>query len=212
MNTSMRISKLKDRDGNNCFLCDEVLPAGDTTIEHLIPKAHGGSDALENTALSHSWCNRKRGTHPIPVFRAYVAYVKLQRQSNPSRPATSMRKWLISQGYIHNDRTMQWEYKPTESWSEHKFEVVMRDATLKSASESLTMPGGVATRPVEPPSRAVSATPKRQVPTQPWHDLQCHRCGTFDDVDLYPPLGVRCYACWRVEERLDVYSKRRAKM
>lgn len=34
---------------------------GHATLEHLVPRAFGGSSALENLALSCPTCNRKRG-------------------------------------------------------------------------------------------------------------------------------------------------------
>jgi hypothetical protein len=46
-----------DLDGN---------PLGRETIEHIIPRTHGGSDALENLAIACSRCNQGKGVHLDP--------------------------------------------------------------------------------------------------------------------------------------------------
>lgn len=49
------------RDGDKCFYCREPMDELDMTIEHLLAKAHGGSNAMANLVLAHSECNRKAG-------------------------------------------------------------------------------------------------------------------------------------------------------
>lgn len=44
------------RDGDECWYCGNPL-GRDITIEHLIPKAHGGPNRMSNYALAHSKCN-----------------------------------------------------------------------------------------------------------------------------------------------------------
>jgi 5-methylcytosine-specific restriction endonuclease McrA len=36
-------------------------PIGDVTIEHIVPRFHGGTDELENLALSCGPCNHTKG-------------------------------------------------------------------------------------------------------------------------------------------------------
>lgn len=55
-------AQLLKRDGRECFYCGEeagfdVVP----TIEHLLSRAHGGPDTLENTTLSCKPCNEEAG-------------------------------------------------------------------------------------------------------------------------------------------------------
>lgn len=59
---------LRQRDGGNCWLCEEPIdfslppqhPKG-ATLEHVIPKAAGGTNHLSNLRLSHAQCNHSRG-------------------------------------------------------------------------------------------------------------------------------------------------------
>ena len=51
-----------------CLHCGSRLVAGadsalsgGATIEHIVPRAHGGSDAIENLALACASCNHEKG-------------------------------------------------------------------------------------------------------------------------------------------------------
>ena len=46
-----------DLDGN---------PLGRETVEHIIPRTHGGTDAIENLAIACSRCNQGKGVHLDP--------------------------------------------------------------------------------------------------------------------------------------------------
>jgi hypothetical protein len=61
--------RIADRDGWKCHICGRKVPdrpyralPDDPTIDHLIPVAFGGRDALSNLALAHNKCNTDRGT------------------------------------------------------------------------------------------------------------------------------------------------------
>ena len=60
--------KLIERDGATCRYCgsSETL-----TIEHLTPKSRGGSNALENLALSCYSCNHKKANLTDSEFLDY---------------------------------------------------------------------------------------------------------------------------------------------
>lgn len=57
---SKRMQLLKI-SGPWCALCQEYMPEGDRTFDHIIPLSRGGSHAIENLRLAHSECNRRRG-------------------------------------------------------------------------------------------------------------------------------------------------------
>ena len=63
-----RFELLRQRDGDNCWRCRrpmrfDLLRGDDQapTIEHLRPKAQGGTLALDNLCLCHGRCNRELG-------------------------------------------------------------------------------------------------------------------------------------------------------
>jgi len=53
------------RDRNICQYCGVVLPSGELTLDHVIPRSRGGSSTWENlVACCHS-CNRRKGNHML---------------------------------------------------------------------------------------------------------------------------------------------------
>ncbi len=63
---------LRDRDGDDCWLCHEPM-GDDCTIEHKRAKAMGGTSNLANLALAHRECNRVVGHAGIAVKEAIRA-------------------------------------------------------------------------------------------------------------------------------------------
>lgn len=72
---------VRERARDRCEYCgvrQEDLPLVAFHIEHIVPKQHGGSDALENLALACHHCNCHKGpnltgidpetTHITPLF------------------------------------------------------------------------------------------------------------------------------------------------
>lgn len=57
-------AKLLARDGTCCWFCGEAMGV-DCTIEHLIAKAKGGSNSLDNYALAHQKCNADAADKPL---------------------------------------------------------------------------------------------------------------------------------------------------
>lgn len=52
---------LLQRDGPACFYCIRATDEGNRTLEHLVPRAHGGPDHLSNLVLAHRECNAGAG-------------------------------------------------------------------------------------------------------------------------------------------------------
>lgn len=49
------------RDGNQCFYCRKTVAKASATLEHLTPRAWGGSNFLDNLVLACAKCNEARG-------------------------------------------------------------------------------------------------------------------------------------------------------
>lgn len=62
MNRAAIVAAIVMRDGPNCYICRQEGDARDPwEIEHVKPRAAGGTDDLENLALAHRSCNRAKG-------------------------------------------------------------------------------------------------------------------------------------------------------
>ncbi len=88
-----------------CLHCNAHLmvdlngdPISRATIEHIIPRTHGGTDALENLGLACARCNQGKGTRHDPRYlkdaRAQELVTRLQarrreRWRDPDAPDTS---------------------------------------------------------------------------------------------------------------------------
>ena len=49
------------RDRNTCQYCGDVLPPGDLTLDHVIPRSRGGNSTWENLVACCHTCNRRKG-------------------------------------------------------------------------------------------------------------------------------------------------------
>jgi len=45
----------------SCFVCGKEVFHDKFSVEHILPKSHGGTDDPTNLAISHERCNRRRG-------------------------------------------------------------------------------------------------------------------------------------------------------
>ena len=70
-----RLKDIGDRDGWECHLCGlPVDPAtrypapGAPSLDHLIPKSHGGRRTADNLRLAHVACNSRRGHAPVDAW------------------------------------------------------------------------------------------------------------------------------------------------
>lgn len=65
------MAELRARDGPLCWLCARPFAPAATrlgrrpSLEHLVPRRHGGGDGLDNLVLCHVGCNRHLGDRPL---------------------------------------------------------------------------------------------------------------------------------------------------
>src|SRR5258708_7980912 len=84
MNAASR-SRVRRRARNRCKYCklhQDDSPLAPLHCEHIIPKAHGGDDALENIALACIDCNLHKGTNLTGIDPETGAVTKI---FNPRR-------------------------------------------------------------------------------------------------------------------------------
>ncbi len=65
---------LVQEQGLHCHYCSISLAYEAAEIDHIVPKAHGGTDLLSNLVISCSDCNHIKGTrcYECPEFRKEV--------------------------------------------------------------------------------------------------------------------------------------------
>ena len=56
--------QILERDGGDCWFCGKAM-GSDCTLEHLLPRAHGGTHNLANLVLAHAACNHKAADSSI---------------------------------------------------------------------------------------------------------------------------------------------------
>lgn len=64
-----RLQKVGDRDGWVCGICHETVSSAakpatgwrSPTLDHIKPKAKGGTDGLANLQVAHYGCNQEKG-------------------------------------------------------------------------------------------------------------------------------------------------------
>src|ERR1700758_1715129 len=73
------------RDRNTCQYCGVVLPAGELTLDHVIPRSRGGLSTWENLVACCHACNRRKGNQLLHELEE----MKLQREPRPFTLHTS---------------------------------------------------------------------------------------------------------------------------
>src|SRR5262245_21028065 len=97
--------RLAARDGGDrCHFCLELFAVGGVqpTIDHLVPLAAGGSNALTNLVLACPSCNGRKGQRSAEDF-VQSAYVLKRRQMNADRERRLARPTYSHSGLRFGD-------------------------------------------------------------------------------------------------------------
>lgn len=87
---------LRNRDKSMCAHCRKTIKLALLTIDHVVPRAAGGSDELANLQLLCDKCNRRKKANPDPVKIGQIVPEKAQIYV----------KWASAYGII-NDRPLE---------------------------------------------------------------------------------------------------------
>lgn len=60
---------LLERQRWTCGICHlPITSANDASIDHILPKSHGGTDVLANLQAAHKECNNRKASRVFPVW------------------------------------------------------------------------------------------------------------------------------------------------
>jgi hypothetical protein len=82
--------------GSKHALTTDGAPLTEATIEHIEPRTHGGTDALENLAIACARCNRSKGTRldarrrDDPVLTRVIETLQLRRRARWREPPSEL--------------------------------------------------------------------------------------------------------------------------
>jgi HNH endonuclease len=97
-----------------CFYCGDFTPLHAGTLDHMIPRVRGGTNALLNLAWCCSPCNRHKGSMTAEEFREYRLRQGMQPQPQRQRqpePEPAVVIHLIVKGNLMSkpDKTAELE-------------------------------------------------------------------------------------------------------
>ncbi len=91
------------RDRNTCQFCSKVLPAGELTLDHIIPRSRGGESTWENLVACCHPCNNRKGNR-LPEEagmkllrrpRSFTVHTSRQLMRMMGRSDEAWRKYLF---------------------------------------------------------------------------------------------------------------------
>jgi 5-methylcytosine-specific restriction endonuclease McrA len=57
--------RIWERDQGHCYICDQRVETQDCHYDHIIPLSKGGPHIESNIAVTHSWCNYRKGSRLV---------------------------------------------------------------------------------------------------------------------------------------------------
>jgi hypothetical protein len=77
-----------------CGLCGEIVLPKDYSLDHIVPRSHGGGDHPHNLRLAHRSCNSRRGSADCPACAAGVCRGKAQPGEETRNGETRTGRWI----------------------------------------------------------------------------------------------------------------------
>jgi 5-methylcytosine-specific restriction endonuclease McrA len=59
-NRKNRIVKMLEEQNGVCYICGRTMQENEITVDHVIPRAKGGTDSVQNLKLAHERCNHAK--------------------------------------------------------------------------------------------------------------------------------------------------------
>jgi len=68
--------ELLRKNGAICWYCGYDLTTNEIHIDHIHPRSEGGSDDIDNLALSCEFCNRAKFNRDVTVFLRWLGRIR----------------------------------------------------------------------------------------------------------------------------------------
>ena len=65
-------TRVLQRDGYICYLCNKPIAKPDSSIDHVIPKAKGGKNGMDNLRAAHKECNFRKADMSLDEYRRFT--------------------------------------------------------------------------------------------------------------------------------------------
>jgi hypothetical protein len=65
---------IAERDNWSCHICHQPVTRKNWSKDHLVPVSKGGQPTLDNFALAHALCNRRKATHILPPVNTQLSF------------------------------------------------------------------------------------------------------------------------------------------
>ena len=86
--------ELYDKTGGRCWYCGVEMSYKESQIDHIYPRARGGSDAIGNLNICCRTCNSQKKTKTLTEYREWLRW-----KSIGVEPFTEMQEaWLAHHG------------------------------------------------------------------------------------------------------------------
>jgi hypothetical protein len=60
----MSVRYLWEEQGGRCWYCENIIPSRHTTVDHVLPRARGGTNEWGNIVAACQKCNTKKANKP----------------------------------------------------------------------------------------------------------------------------------------------------
>ena len=71
--TSIKTHRMLAKPTGRCAYCGDVLNGNNFTVDHIIPRHHGGDNGLDNLFACCRGCNTAKGVKTIEQWRRFAA-------------------------------------------------------------------------------------------------------------------------------------------
>lgn len=113
----LRQKVTKECDDIRCWYCGRCIKDKEITFDHVVPKAHGGTDDPSNLVCCCALCNRLKGQKSLEEFEKLMLICPISTYIPLDNPT------LISKYHSHWDKSINRIKEMIEKYSPPAFDI-----------------------------------------------------------------------------------------